>query len=85
MQRIGNWNGESLTCRTMNMFPRDRLSNLYGKMLKASSFEFAPYIYVVKDAEAANDAEVVYDGVEVKICWHILIDYLQPNVYLPKV
>ena len=67
MLRIGNWNGQVLTCRTMHMFPRDRLSNLYGKLLKASSFEFAPYIYVVKDAEATNDGEVVYDGVEVKL------------------
>ena len=63
MQRIGNWNGQVLACRTMDMFPRDRLSNLYGKRLKVSSFEFAPYIYVVDETGA--DGAVVYDGVEV--------------------
>ena len=55
----------------MNMFPKDRLSNLYGKRLKVSSFEFAPYIYVVNETGAADDGEVVYDGVEVTLYWQI--------------
>ena len=53
----------------MNMFPKDRLSNLDGKMLRASSFEYAPYIYVVQDVPASPSyvGEVIYDGVEVII------------------
>ena len=58
------------------MFPKDRLSNLYGKKLKASSFEYAPYTYIVKDAAASEDGEVVYDGVEVKLHLQILIEII---------
>ena len=58
---MGNWNGQILMCRTMNMFPRDRLSNLVGKTLKASSFEYAPYTYIIDTV----DGDIVYDGVEV--------------------
>lgn len=61
LQLIGNWNGQLLNCRTMSMFPRDRLSNLFGKALKASSFEYSPYTYIVDTV----DGDIVYDGVEV--------------------
>ena len=47
-------------CRTMNMFPRNRLSDLFGKTLRATSFEYAPYTYIVDKV----DGEPIYDGVE---------------------
>ena len=43
------------------MFPRDRLSNMLGKTIKASSFEYKPYTYVVDTV----DEKPVYDGIEV--------------------
>ena len=50
-------------CRTMNMFPRNRLSDLFGKTLRATSFEYAPYTYIVDKL----DGEPIYDGVEASI------------------
>ena len=61
MQLIGSWDGDHLRCRTMNMFPKNRLSDLFGKSLKASSFEYKPYTYIIETV----DGEPVYDGVEV--------------------
>ena len=61
MTLIGHWNGSDLSCRTTSMFPRNRLSNLSGKSLRASSFEFRPYTYVVDTV----DGVTLYDGVEV--------------------
>ena len=61
MTLIGHWNGSDLSCRTTSMFPRSRLSNLSGKSLRASSFEFRPYTYVVDTV----DGVTLYDGVEV--------------------
>ena len=64
MQLVGSWDGDHLRCRTMNIFPKNRLSNLFGKSLKASSFEYKPYTYVVETV----DGEPVYDGVDVNFC-----------------
>ena len=61
MKLIGSWDGDRLECRTMPMFPTNRLSNLFGKTLKGSSFEYKPYTYVVDTI----DGEPVYGGVEV--------------------
>ena len=64
MQLVGSWDGDHLRCRTINIFPKNRLSDLYGKSLKASSFEYKPYTYIVETV----DGEPVYDGVEVNFC-----------------
>ena len=68
MSLIGNWDEEkrSLGCKTMSLFPKTRLSNLYGKTLKSSSFEYKPYTYIVKD-EVDDNGDPVYAGVEVSL------------------
>ena len=63
LQLIGKWNGSEINCRTINMYPKDRLSNLFGKTLRASSFEYKPYTYVIDTI----DGNPVYDGVEVSM------------------
>ena len=72
MQLVGSWDGNNLRCRTMNMFPKNRLSDLFGKSLKASSFEYKPYTYIIETV----DGKPVYDGVEVNFC-AINIKYLE--------
>ena len=66
MTLIGNWDEKkrALGCRTMSLFPKTRLSNLFGKTLSSSSFEYKPYTYIVKDA-IDDMGDPVYDGVEV--------------------
>ena len=68
MSLIGNWDEEKkiLGCKTMSLFPKTRLTNLYGKTLKSSSFEYKPYTYIVKD-EVDDNGDPVYDGVEVSL------------------
>ena len=65
MKLIGSYDDDEkiLGCRTMSLFPKDRLSNLYGKTLKSSSFEYKPYTYVTDKVDENGDP--VYDGVEV--------------------
>ena len=71
---IGNWdeNKKVLACRTMSLFPKTRLSNLFGKALKSSSFEYKPYTYIV-EGEGDDEDGPVYDGVEVNIHFESLI------------
>ena len=80
MKLIGSYdkNKKELGCRTMSLFPKNRLSNLYGKTLKSSSFEYKPYTYV-KD-EVDKNGDPVYDGVEVSIDVCLLNCYVQ-NLY----
>ena len=68
MTLIGNWNEKKgvLGCKTMSLFPKTRLSNLFGKTLSSSSFEYKPYTYIVKDA-VDDKGDPVYDGVEVNL------------------
>ena len=71
MSRIGTWTDQNgLVCHTMKMFPNDRVTNLHGKSLKASSFEYKPYIYQVAsdDGHGSGDlpGNMIYDGVEVR-------------------
>ena len=70
---IGSWNGSHLNCRTNNMFPRDRLSNLLGKTIKASSFEHKPYTYLVNTV----DGKPVYDGLEVSFETKIVLNAIK--------
>ena len=68
MTLIGSWdeNKNILACRTMSLFPKTRLSNLFGKALKSSSFEYKPYTYIVEGTGDDDDGPV-YDGVEVNV------------------
>ena len=72
-------------CRTMNMFPRNRLSDLFGKTLRATSFEYAPYTYIV----GKIDGEPIYDGVEASLKnykyygYMFVIDILKPKCFEP--
>ena len=68
MTLIGNWDEKTrvLECKTMVLFPKIRLSDLYGKTLRSSSFEYKPYTYIVKD-EVDDNGDPVYDGVEVSL------------------
>ena len=68
MMLIGNWDESKkvLGCRTMSLFPKTRLSNLFGNALKSSSFEYKPYTYIV-EGEGDDEDGPVHDGVEVNI------------------
>ena len=68
MTLIGNWDekGRVLECKTMSLFPKTRLSDLYGKTLRSSSFEYKPYTYIVGDA-VDDKGDPLYDGVEVSL------------------
>ena len=68
MTLIGNWDEKKsvLECKTMILFPKTRLSDLYGKTLRSSSFEYKPYTYIVENA-VDDKGDPVYGGVEVSL------------------
>ena len=47
----------------MNMFPTNRLSNVHGKTLRASSFDHLPYIYI--EEQDSLTGKITYGGFEV--------------------
>lgn len=59
LRLVENWNGKSILG---NIFPKDTLSNLFGRELRGSSFDHKPYTYV---ADTVN-GEYIYEGTEVK-------------------
>ena len=61
LQFAGSWKRIISNRNSINIFPKNRLSNLFGKTLKASSFEFKPFIYAVDAVDGSNS----YDGIEV--------------------
>ena len=61
LQFAGSWNRIISNGNSINMFPKNRLSNLFGKILMASSFEHKPFTYVVDIVDGSNS----YDGIEV--------------------
>ena len=61
LEFVGSWNGTTFNIRNVNIYPKRRKSNLFGKNLKASSFENRPFTYIVDTV----DGDSTYDGSDV--------------------
>ena len=62
LEYVGKWDMHTSNRITKHVFQAAHLSNLYGKTLRATSFEYKPYTYVT---DYKIDGMPAYDGIEV--------------------